>query len=244
MMSVFLASLSEGAPSPTSNDDIIRSKDKDVISLTALKENENSGKSIFPIRGSDDQLVEGEEKEILNLDHFFQEINQFSSGIENKIDEINKEDDQNRKDILSPKIAIDVAEYVLKTGDENSIVEILEKLLDEGKLSEEDTLAFLENIKMYMEEAKIYLELVQNLQNSLTDDTSSLKLDQMEDGEMETIKDMMSNQFDRYQSLKNINEFLDTSFKKNKIPGDIYIHLKETIMKAALEVMKVNQKKF
>ena len=48
----------------------------------------------------------GEDKEFLNIDNFFPEINRFSSGIENKIDENNKEDDQNRKDILSPKIAI------------------------------------------------------------------------------------------------------------------------------------------
>lgn len=59
------------------------------------------------------------------------------------------------------------------------------------KVSEEDTLTFLENIKMYMEEAKLYLELVENLQNGLKEDTF-IDLEQMEEGKTEANKDIQT----------------------------------------------------
>jgi len=244
MVFMCLASLSRGAPSHTSYDDVIRSKN--VNSLIALKRKENFEKKNV-LKEINEKSKEGDDKEVTNLFNLIQEINRFSNLIENdKTDdamESTEEEDLNKKSILSPKNALDVAEYVLKSGDENSIVEILEKLLEEGKVSEEDTLTFLENIKMYMEEAKLYLELVENLQNSLKEDTF-IDLEQMEEGKTEANKDIQTIETERNQSLKSMNEFLDSSFKNNKISEDVFIQLKGTLLKASLEDMKKIQKKF
>ena len=56
--------------------------------------------------------------------------------------------------MLNLQSAEELAGYILETGDEASVVTLLEDLLKDGQISEEEALIFVETLKSYVEEAE------------------------------------------------------------------------------------------
>ena len=56
--------------------------------------------------------------------------------------------------MLNLQSAEELAGYILETGDEASMVTLLEDLLKDGQISEEEALIFVETLKSYIEEAE------------------------------------------------------------------------------------------
>ena len=56
--------------------------------------------------------------------------------------------------MLNLQSAEELAGYILETGDEASVVTLLEDLLKDGQISEEEALIFVETLKSYIEEAE------------------------------------------------------------------------------------------
>ena len=56
--------------------------------------------------------------------------------------------------MLNIQSAEELAGYILETGDEASVITLLEGLIKDGQISEEEALIFVETLKSYIEEAE------------------------------------------------------------------------------------------
>lgn len=109
-----------------------------------------------------------------------------------------------------PETAAELAGYVLETGDQASVVQFLQMLLKEGKLSEEQALAYVDAIKRD-------IEVVEE---------KELK------GEVERAKAQEQAKEER------INDYLEEGLTEGKISKNLYNHLKEGLIESVVDGMR------
>jgi len=112
----------------------------------------------------------------------------------------------------------DLAQYILDTGDQAGVVQLLQNLIQTRKISEEEALMYVDSIKGQMEkEEKAVLEEEQELEEE----------QQQEEGQ-ETNKMVM-----------RINDYLDRQMEEGKISEKLYSNLKDTLMESLIRDLKM-----
>jgi len=176
-----------------------------------------------------------------------------SLGIHQRV--LNKDEEQ-EKITADPETAAELAAYVLETGDQASVVQFLQLLLQEGKLNEEQALLYVDTIKkdiaeMEREEREEKEEREQR--EGARDDLDRVrKLVEAEErakeerSVMEKVKSlremsggMEKEDEDEHDLILRINEYLEDSLKEGKISKNLYNHLKEALIESVVERMKV-----
>jgi len=134
-----------------------------------------------------------------------------------------------------PETAAELAGYVLETGDQVSVVQFLQMLLKEGKLSEEQALAYVDAIKRDIElveekEAKDEVERAKAqeqakekslLERAAKEAAEGLKKEKEED-----------------ELILRINDYLEEGLAEGKISKNLYNHLKEGLIESVVDGMR------
>jgi len=135
-----------------------------------------------------------------------------------------------------PETAAELAGYVLETGDQVSVVQFLQMLLKEGKLSEEQALAYVDAIKKDIEvveekEAKDEVERAKAqeqaakeeslLERAAKEAAEGLKKEKQED-----------------ELILRINDYLEEGLAEGKISKNLYNHLKEGLIESVVDGMR------
>jgi len=114
-------------------------------------------------------------------------------------------------DVYGP---VELAEYILKTGDQEMVVNFLQHQIDVGKMSEEEVLQYVDAIK----------EIVGEEEND-------------SEGIMEEMSHVNAEPREESMILK-MNEFLDNQVKEGKISEKLYTNLKDTLLETLLDDLK------
>eukprot|EP00092_Neocalanus_flemingeri_P000827 GFUD01000880.1.p1 GENE.GFUD01000880.1~~GFUD01000880.1.p1 ORF type:complete len:295 (+),score=109.96 GFUD01000880.1:61-885(+) len=175
------------------------------------------------------------------------------SGVNGNRQGIKQEDQQvqvkrnGEGSVLFPRSAAELAGYVLETGDQASVVQLLERMLTEGKISEEEALAYVENIKRYLDEAEKTSQQPNNeeekireilLERHLEEKAMEQKMEEEEAAKAVFMKNMINAEHkenDENESILKINKFLEEALKEGKISKSLYNHLKEALIESVVE---------
>jgi len=146
-----------------------------------------------------------------------------------------------------PYSAAELAGYVLETGDQASVVQLLEMLLKEGKISEEEALDYVETIKSYLEEAKKASDHSENeeekireilLERKLEEQAMEEKMEEEEAAKAAFVRSLINAEQaenNENESILKINKFLESSLKQGKMSRGLYKHLKEALIESVVE---------
>jgi polyhydroxyalkanoate synthesis regulator phasin len=147
---------------------------------------------------------------------------------------------------LSANSAAQLAGYVLETGDQASVVQFLERMIQEGKMSEEEALVYVETIKSYLEEAEKMAEPSEDeeekireilLERKLEESAMQQKLEEEEEAKAEFMRSLINAERSENESILEINQFLETGLKEGKISRSTYNHLKKGLIESVVEAM-------
>jgi len=180
---------------------------------------------------------------------------------------ITSRDDESEK-IADPETAAKLAGYVMETGDQGSVVQFLQLLLQEGKMSEEQALAYVETIKKDIElaEERMREKEKENEMESETrererererlpprDDLDKIrKLVEAEERAQEervalekarSLKeatDSLEKDESEHDIILRINDYLESSLKEGKITKNLYNHLKEALIESVVESLRTD----
>merc|ERR1711936_683656 len=138
--------------------------------------------------------------------------------------------------ILNSKMALEIVSYVLETGDEGSVVRFLERLIRERKISEEETIAFVETIQSYLDEAKMFSEIATMAEDKK--DKEDKEVAEKKDRAADVLQKLMapsSLEYEDTETILKINQLLEFGREKEKISNNLYQHLKEALIETTLE---------
>merc|ERR1712212_820368 len=132
-----------------------------------------------------------------------------------------------------PETAAELAGYVLETGDQVSVVQML---LMEGKLSEEQALAYVDAIKKDIEvveekEAKDEVERAK-AQEQAKEEASLLERAAKEAAEG------LKKEKQEDELILRINDYLEEGLAEGKISKNLYNHLKEGLIESVVDGMR------
>jgi len=135
-----------------------------------------------------------------------------------------------------PETAAELAGYVLETGDQVSVVQFLQMLLKEGKLSEEQALAYVDAIKRDIEvveekEAKDEVERAK-AQEQAKEEASLLERAAKEAAEG------LKKEKQEDELILRINDYLEEGLAEGKISKNLYNHLKEGLVESVVDGMR------
>merc|ERR1711974_247836 len=135
-----------------------------------------------------------------------------------------------------PETAAELAGYVLETGDQVSVVQFLQMLLKEGKLSEKQALAYVDAIKKDIEvaeekEAKVEVERAKAqeqaakeeslLERAAKEAAEGLKKEKQED-----------------ELILRINDYLEEGLAEGKISKNLNNQQKEGLIESVVDGMR------
>merc|ERR1712133_293155 len=165
---------------------------------------------------------------------------------------ITSRDDESEK-IADPETAAKLAGYVMETGDQGSVVQFLQLLLQEGKMSEEQALAYVETIKKDIELAEERERERQRERLPPRDDLDKIrKLVEAEERAQEervalekarSLKeatDSLEKDESEHDIILRINDYLESSLKEGKITKNLYNHLKEALIESVVESLRTD----
>merc|ERR1712133_215776 len=165
---------------------------------------------------------------------------------------ITSRDDESEK-IADPETAAKLAGYVMETGDQGSVVQFLQLLLQEGKMSEEQALAYVETIKKDIELAEERERERQRERLPPRDDLDKIrKLVEAEERAQEervalekarslkAATDSLEKDESEHDIILRINEYLESSLKEGKIAKNLYNHLKEALIESVVESLRTD----
>jgi len=143
--------------------------------------------------------------------------------------------------------AAELAGYVLETGDQASVVQFLEKMIQQGEISEEEALVYVETIKSYLEEAEKMAAEGSNdeeekireilLERKLEESAMQQKLEEEEEAKAEFMRSLINAEQTENESILKINQFLESALKEGKISRSLYNHLKKGLIESVVEGM-------
>jgi len=142
--------------------------------------------------------------------------------------------------------AAELAGYVLETGDQASVVQFLERMIQEGEISEEEALVYVETIKSYLEEAEKMVEPSDDeeekireilLERKLEESAIQQKMEEEEEAKAEFMRSLINAERSENESILKINQFLESGLKEGKISRSLYNHLKKGLIESVVEAM-------
>merc|ERR1712080_233927 len=128
--------------------------------------------------------------------------------------------------------AAELAGYVLETGDQVSVVQFLQMLLKEGKLSEEQALAYVDAIKRDIEVVEAKEEVERTKAEEQAKEESLL-----ERAAKEAAEDLKSEK-EEDELILRINDYLEQGLAEGKISKNLYNHLKEGLIESVVDGMR------
>merc|ERR1712080_233935 len=154
----------------------------------------------------------------------------------------------------------------METGDQGSVVQFLQLLLQEGKMSEDQALAYVETIKKDIEIAEEGMreKEKENERESETrererervaprDDLDKIrKLVEAEERaqderaalekarSLKEATDILEKDESEHDIILRINDYLESSLKEGKISKNLYNHLKEALIESVVESLKTD----
>merc|ERR1712233_85067 len=128
-----------------------------------------------------------------------------------------------------PETAAELAGYVLETGDQVSVVQFLQMLLKEGKLSEEQALAYVDAIKRDIElveekEAKDEVERAKAQEQAKEESLLERAAKEAAEG--------LKKEKEEDELILRINDYLEEGLAEGKISKNLYNHLKEGLIES------------
>jgi len=153
--------------------------------------------------------------------------------------------------VRPPFSAADLAEYVLETGDQASVVQLLEQMIMEGELSEEQALNYVESIKAYLDEAeKNSEESVDEeekireilLERKLEESMLKQKMREEEEAREEFMNDLVNEKLAENESVLKINNFLESSLREGKISSRLYNRIKSGLIESVVAGLEPQQR--
>jgi len=136
-----------------------------------------------------------------------------------------------------PETAAELAGYVLETGDQVSVVQFLQMLLKEGKLSEEQALAYVDAIKRdieVVEEKEAKEEVERTKAQEEAKDESLLERAAKEAAEG------LKKEKEEDELILRINDYLEEGLAEGKISKNLYNHLKEGLIESVVDGMRAD----
>jgi len=125
--------------------------------------------------------------------------------------------------------AAELAGYVLETGDQVSVVQFLQMLLKEGKLSEEQALAYVNAIKKDID----VVEEKEAKEQQLKDEEQSL----LERAAKEAAEGLKREK-QEHELILRINDYLEEGLAEGKISKNLYNHLKDGLIESVVDGMR------
>lgn len=162
--------------------------------------------------------------------------------------------EHNREAEADPETAAKLAGYVLDTGDQASVVQFLQLLLQEGKLSKEQALMYVESIKKDIEDAESRAREGKMGEQEPREEVDRIrKLVEADEREKEersaammekarTLKAVSSleREEEEHDLILKINDYLEGSLSEGKISKNLYDHLKEALIESVVEGMRAD----
>jgi len=136
-----------------------------------------------------------------------------------------------------PETAAELAGYVLETGDQVSVVQFLQMLLKEGKLSEEQALAYVDAIKRDIEVVEAKEEMVKEEVERTKAEEQAKEESLLERAAKEAAEDL-KNDKEEDELILRINDYLEEGLAEGKISKNLYNHLKEGLIESVVDGMR------
>jgi len=152
----------------------------------------------------------------------------------------------NMRSSLPAHSAAELAGYVLETGDQASVVQFLERMIQEGEITEEEALVYVETIKSYLDEAEKMAEPSDDeeekireilLERKLEESALQQKMEEEEEAKAEFMRSLINAERSENESILKINQFLEAGLKEGKISRSLYNHLKKGLIESVVEAM-------
>jgi len=139
-----------------------------------------------------------------------------------------------------PDTAAELAGYVLETGDQVSVVQFLQMLLKEGKLSEEQALAYVDAIKRDIEavEEKEAKEEREKEELERVTAQEQAKEESLLEKAAEEAAESLKKEKEEHELILRINDYLEEGLAEGKISKNIYNHLKEGLIESVVDGMR------
>jgi len=137
----------------------------------------------------------------------------------------------------------ELAEYILETGDQASVVEFLELLLEEGKISQEEALEYIDTIKGLLEDAESRREEDVDDIEKIREMVRQSKEEEEEVRKLKAIKEVLadvgsSEDTGESETFLRINDYLEKGFKGGKLSRNTYNLLKEALIQSVLDKLQ------
>jgi len=139
-----------------------------------------------------------------------------------------------------PETAAELAGYVLETGDQVSVVQFLQMLLKEGKLSEEQALAYVDAIKKdieVVEEKEAKEERVKEEVERVKAQEEAKEESLLERAAKEAAESLKKEK-QEHELILRINDYLEEGLSEGKISKNLYNHLKEGLIESVVDGMR------
>jgi len=141
--------------------------------------------------------------------------------------------------------AEELAAYILETGDQASVVQFLQLMIEEGEISEREALVYVETIKKILEAAERVekQEPVDDIEK-IREMVQEKKLEEAEEEEMKKIKALrnmmegVEKETDENETILKINDYLEAALKDGKLSRNLYNHLKEALIESVVEGLR------
>jgi len=141
--------------------------------------------------------------------------------------------------------AEELAAYVLETGDQSSVVQFLQLMIEEGEITEREALVYVETIKNILEEAEreVKKEPVDDIEK-IREMVQEKKIEEAEEEEMKKIKALrnmmegVEKETDENDTILKINDYLESALKEGKLSRNLYNHLKEALIESVVEGLR------
>merc|ERR1711936_40788 len=141
-----------------------------------------------------------------------------------------------------PETAAELAGYVLETGDQVSVVQFLQMLLKEGKLSEEQALAYVDAIKKdieVVEEKEAKEEMVKE-EVQRTKAQEQAKDESLLERAAKEAAEGLKKEKEEDELILRINDYLEEGLAEGKISKNLYNHLKEGLIESVVDGMRAD----
>lgn len=133
----------------------------------------------------------------------------------------------------------ELATFVLETGDQASVVQFLQMMMEEGKMSQEEALVYVDNIKRIVEEAsRNEKEEPVNDIEKIREMVQENKIEEEEGMKVKALRNMLEGiekENDENDAILKINDYLEGGLKEGKLSRNVYNHLKEALIESVLE---------
>merc|ERR1712141_661665 len=129
---------------------------------------------------------------------------------------------------------------MFETGDQVSVVQFLQMLLKEGKLSEEQALAYVDAIKRDIEavEEKEAKEEREKEELERVTAQEQAKEESLLEKAAEEAAESLKKEKEEHELILRINDYLEEGLAEGKISKNIYNHLKEGLIESVVDGMR------